>query len=294
MKICYLTQTATDISDFYKEFFKGQDLFFVTFKTPNPNALAFVPKSTWSDGRNALWEAVRGKYDYYVFLDDDLKFLKPKLSSSPLLTYAYYRLFYQSSFKSVYEPLKPAAFFARLEHYLTTYKPEVLAPLCFDNMATRLDTAAMRKNSFVRRLGWFDAQCTVLSEYGASKILPYDTKLSGWWSSQIPVYLYSYHVFGKKALAVSDLAVTNNFHAGAYVPDYNGREDVQRMLTEITSATGLDLATHYNERTVIDNCYGEAAILAAIPKPDDTEDYAGNYGTSLSGLEKLLHPGIKP
>ena len=30
MKICFLTQTASDISDYYKAFFKGYDLFFVT------------------------------------------------------------------------------------------------------------------------------------------------------------------------------------------------------------------------------------------------------------------------
>lgn len=63
MKICFLTQTATDISDYYKEFFRDKNLFFVTFKTPNNNAVAFMPKSTWSDGRNRIWEEVKDKFD---------------------------------------------------------------------------------------------------------------------------------------------------------------------------------------------------------------------------------------
>lgn len=291
MKICVLTQTATDISDYYKQFFKGKDLSFVTFKTPNDNALAYVPKSTWSDGRNKLWEEVRDKYDYYIFIDDDLRFLKTKVTFSALAAYAAHKLLYGNDFFKLYEEASPRHFFSRLEYYLTTYKPEVLSTMSFGNVATRLDVAVMRKNSFVRRLGWFDAQCTVLSNYAANKLLPYDTKISGWWSSQLPIYLYSYHVFGNKALAINDLA-TDNINHEQYVPDYNGRQDVREMLAEISKATGKDFNSHYHDSNVIDTCYGEDKILARIPQPIDKEDYAANFNASLKGIENMLHPNL--
>lgn len=300
MKICYLTQTATDISDFYKEFFKGQDLFFVTFKKPNPNAVAFLPNSTWSDGRNALWEAVRGKYDYYVFIDDDLQFFKfnTPLPSSPLASYAYWKLS-GKPFTEAYRLTEPAYFFERLNYYLERYKPEVaaLSPIGADRSA-EASTKAMRRigGSFVKRLGYFDAQCTVLSSYGAAKILPYDTKISGWWSAQIPVYLYAFHVFASKAITLVELGVDNMNVQANYRPGYDGVKDTKKMLAAISDVTGhnyLALAGG-TPAEAVDPKYGLETIIENMVSEHDKEDYAANYSATLLGLERLLHPGIKP
>lgn len=292
MRICILTQTATDISDAYKEFFQGKDLFFLTFKQPNEQALAFLPKSTWSDGRNRLWEEVKGKFDYYVFIDDDLLFLKPRVTFAPLATYLSYKFLHRRTFQDSYEPATPAYFFSRLEAHLRRYRPEVLSALCLGHSVTQLDTEAMQKNSYVRRLGYFDAQFTVLSDFAASKMLPYDTKLSGWWSSQIPVYIYAHHVFKSKALAVSDIAIVNSQIQGGYVPDYDGFEDCKNMLASMSKATGKDFTKTFRQASVVDNLYGIEEIRARIPRPDDQEDYAANYASSLKGLETMLHPNL--
>lgn len=292
MKICILTQTATDISDSYKEFFKGKDLFFVTFKKPNDKAVAFVPGSTWSDGRNTLWDLVRDKYDYYIFIDDDLQFFKPKVAFAPLATYLSHKFLYKKHIKEAYKAADSEYFFARLEHHLTKFRPEVLGALCFAHSVTKLDMVAMRKNSFARRLGWFDAQFTVFSNYAASKMLPYDTAISGWWSSQIPVYLYAHNVFGMKSLAVSDIAVTNNTANGVYRPGYDGFQDCKNMLSAISSVTGKDFTNQFRPETVVNTFYGEQGIIARLPKPDDKEDYAANFEQNLKGLENLIHPNL--
>lgn len=292
LKICYLTQTATDISDAYKEFFRGKDLFFVTFKTANERALAFMPGSTWSDGRNRLWEEMRDQYDYYIFIDDDLQFLKPKISFAPMATYLSHKLIHRGHLVNSYEPATPAYFFSQLERHLTTFKPEVLAPLGLAETTSRLDMAAMKKSSYVRRLGYFDAQFTALSNYAASKLLPYDTKISGWWSSQLPVYLYAYHVFGSKAIAISNIAVINSVGSLGYVPNYNGLQDCKAMLAAISEATGKDFNKCFREDTAVDNFYGEQQILAKLPSPQDQEDFAANFGSSLKGIENLVHPNL--
>lgn len=300
MKICYLTQTATDISDFYKEFFKGQDLFFVTFKKPNPNAVAFLPNSTWSDGRNALWEAVRGKYDYYVFLDDDLQFFKfnTPLPSSPLASYAYWKLS-GKPFTEAYTPASASYFIERIKYYLTRYKPEVAAfsPVGTDFTA-QATTKAMRRvgGSFVKRLAYFDAQATIFSEYGASRLLPYDTKVSGWWSSQIPIYLYAFHVFGSKAITLAELGVDNLNVQANYRPGYDGVKDCKTMLSAISDVTGHNfLASAGGSPTeAVDPKYGAEVVIENMVSEHDKEDYAANYSGSLLGLERLLHPGIKP
>jgi len=56
----------------------GVTLFHLTFKTELPGAL-FLPKSTWTEGRNRLFEAARASqaaFDYYIFADDDVSFAK--------------------------------------------------------------------------------------------------------------------------------------------------------------------------------------------------------------------------
>lgn len=292
MKICILTQTATDISDDYKKFFRGKDLFFITFRTPNDKAVTFLPNSTFADGRNRLWAEVRGKYDYYVFIDDDLLFLKPKVALSPLATFLSHKLVYRGHLKQAYEQATPDYFFAHLERHLEKYRPEVLVPMGIGDPVTRLDMAAMRKNSFVRRLGYFDGQCTVLSDYAASKMLPYDTKFSGWWSPAIPIYLYAYHVFGAKSLGISDIAVINTVKNGAYVPNYDGLQDCKNMLAAISDATGQDYNQYFRESSAVDNFHGEEEILARLPSPGDQEDYAANFARSLKGIETVLHPNF--
>jgi hypothetical protein len=299
MRICYLTQTATDISDHYKAFFKERDLYFITFKMPNPNAAAFVPQSTWSDGRNKLWELLKDKYDYYVFMDDDLQFYNynPKFSTLPFLPYLYYRARLKY-LNSCYRKAKPSRFFSRLEYYLQKYKPEVLSvSQVNEDPNSRINGLIMKRNSFVRRLGYFDAQFTVFSNYAASKILPYDNKISGWWSSQIPVYLYAYHVFAKKAISVIELGVVNsNWSKGGYVENYNGYEDCRTMLRAISKATNRDYTTLAGSegKVAVNTTYGKEGILKTNIKPTDTENYKLNYESNLMGLETLLHQGMIP
>lgn len=292
MKICFLTQTAHNLSDYYNKFFDNYDLFFITFKSINPKAIGFLPKSTWSDGRNALWESVKNKYDYYVFIDDDLRFFnfERKVSFSALFGYIYHKL-YRKNFTSLYEESTSEYFLNKLKNYLVNYRPEVLSITQLNAIPTAsLDTAAMRKNSFVRRVGFFDAQFTVLSNYAANKLLPYDNSISGWWSAQIPIYLYSFHVFASKAINISELAVSNQFHTGAYVENYNGVLDCKKMILEISKVTGKDYSAlgSRNENEAVDFLYGKNTINGYIPQLNNIENYHINYIKNLKGIDKLL------
>ncbi len=44
--ICILTQTASEVSAYYRQLFHDFDLFFVTYKQKNSEAIAFLPNST--------------------------------------------------------------------------------------------------------------------------------------------------------------------------------------------------------------------------------------------------------
>jgi len=290
MKICILTQTASDISDYYKFFFKGLDLFFVTFKEKNSKAIDFLPSSTWSDGRNRLWDEVKGKYDYYLFIDDDLDFYKAKFTKFPLLQYIYQQKI-EKSIPRTFEKCSSDSFFRLLKKAVDSYKPEVLSVKNLSNLQNHfLDVLTVGKGSFVRRMGWFDAQFTLFSDYAANRLLPYDTTVSGWASAQILIYLVAHHVFGSKSISLNNLGVNNSFHSGAYVPDYKSNLDCKNMIAMICECANRDYRSLFDENSNHVNLfYGKDVIIShPIKGKGHEENYRANFSSSLTGLEKLM------
>lgn len=239
-RVCVLTQTASQLPAYYREFFNGFDLFFITFKQENPDAIAFLPESTMHEGRNYMWEHVKGKYDYYLFIDDDQIFYEWRpylpLATEPLwkklqpqirydeVVPALARLKHSDVTKSMYRPLTPARFKAMLFEKIKKYQPHVAS---FRTLATPvvfpLDEYALRRSRHVRRLGWFDAQVTLLSGVAADLLLPY---IPGWWSPQVPVYCLSYLAFKQRAIYILDMAASNENHFN-YRTDFDGRTEVR-------------------------------------------------------------------
>eukprot|EP00670_Eutreptiella_braarudii_P008590 CAMPEP_0174313948 /NCGR_PEP_ID=MMETSP0810-20121108/5326_1 /TAXON_ID=73025 ORGANISM="Eutreptiella gymnastica-like, Strain CCMP1594" /NCGR_SAMPLE_ID=MMETSP0810 /ASSEMBLY_ACC=CAM_ASM_000659 /LENGTH=374 /DNA_ID=CAMNT_0015422903 /DNA_START=105 /DNA_END=1229 /DNA_ORIENTATION=+ len=73
----YLTQTPSELPPRYGSWFTRDDadVACVSWKSA-AEPCTFIGKSTWTEGRNWLWQmAVRGprRYKYYVFLDDDAR-----------------------------------------------------------------------------------------------------------------------------------------------------------------------------------------------------------------------------
>ena len=58
-------QFNTEFSDFYRLNWETMD---------DPNAFIYKNNITWSEGRSLLYEKVPKKYDYYIFIDDDITF----------------------------------------------------------------------------------------------------------------------------------------------------------------------------------------------------------------------------
>lgn len=55
---------TTEFSDFYR----------LNWYQEDPNAFIVKKNITWSEGRSLLYERVPKKYDYYIFIDDDIQF----------------------------------------------------------------------------------------------------------------------------------------------------------------------------------------------------------------------------
>ena len=55
------------------------DFICLTYEARSPDCALFLPESTWTTGRNALWRAAMRRRDvfrYYIFMDEDVSFVK--------------------------------------------------------------------------------------------------------------------------------------------------------------------------------------------------------------------------
>ena len=75
-RFCVLQVTPSEPNQRHFDLFnnkKNSDFYFVTFRKRNPLALKFCPNTVWSETRNTLAELVPKNYDYYLFMDHDMK-----------------------------------------------------------------------------------------------------------------------------------------------------------------------------------------------------------------------------
>jgi hypothetical protein len=79
LRLIYLVQGEARLveSYFHLNDRQGADAIFMTFDREIDGAVYF-PNSRWSEGRNRLLElaCARGDYDYYIFADDDVEFIR--------------------------------------------------------------------------------------------------------------------------------------------------------------------------------------------------------------------------
>jgi hypothetical protein len=72
----YIVQAQSKLPDIYN-CLRSRDFILLSYKENTSDTTIFYPKSTWTSGRNKLREYVltlTKKYDYYIFLDEDITF----------------------------------------------------------------------------------------------------------------------------------------------------------------------------------------------------------------------------
>lgn len=140
----------TDISKKHKEQFSTEfsDWFRLNWMADRNDKEAhfYKDKITWSEGRSYLYEQVRGKYEYYIFIDDDVEFSTPKKNKTVAEHIKYFfeeynpitGTFYGENyaFLGIFEfiPSGPKEVFRIMKHDLMThYFQEDFAELMFPN-----------------------------------------------------------------------------------------------------------------------------------------------------------------
>ncbi len=185
-KYLYIIQSASNLPDIYK-CLKNCDYVLLSFKENTPDTTIFYPGSTWTTGRNRLREHILNikiKYDYYIFLDNDVVFSNCSQEDG----------------------------FNKFEELLTKYKPFIANPN-YEGYYT--STRGNLLLAEAETTTWFDGMCNAFSKeaFFSNIIFPYVDKFDSqsWWMSQyIMIMLCSLN--NKEVVLFPDLKVININH----------------------------------------------------------------------------------
>ena len=185
-KYLYIIQSPSKLPDIY-DCLKNRDYINLSFKENTPDTTIFYPGSTWTTGRNKLREhilSLKQKYDYYIFLDEDVVFTHYSQEDG----------------------------FNKFEELLTKYNPYIANPN-FDGYYTITNGLFKRE---AQNTVWFDGMCNAFSKeaFFSNTIFPYVDKFESksWWMSQyVMIILCSLHQ--KEVLVFPELKVHNICHS---------------------------------------------------------------------------------
>lgn len=179
----YLIQTSGAMPDLLS-CLKKKNHVLLSFRENTPDTTIFFPKSTWTTGRNKIREHVlkmTKKYDYYIFLDEDIKF----------------RDFSQEDG------------FNNFEKLLLQYQPYIANP---NYVGYYPDV----KNSNVRTTIEYDGMYNAFSKdaFFSNLLFPYIDKFDpqSWWMSQYVLYMLC-SIFKKDVVLFTNIIITNENHS---------------------------------------------------------------------------------
>ena len=185
-KYLYIIQSTAGLPDVYN-CLKTRDYILLSFKENTPDTTIFFPGSTWTTGRNRLREHIlnlKQKYDYYIFLDNDV----------------------------VFSEFSQEDGFNKFEELLVKYKPYIANPN-FDGYYTETGIVLPVE---AQTTIWFDGMCNAFSKeaFFSNIIFPYIDYFDkeSWWMSQY-VMIILCSLYNKEIILFPNLKVDNLIHS---------------------------------------------------------------------------------
>ena len=211
--------------------------------TPLPHmTYIFHPSTTWSVGRNLLYQTAKARnkfYLYYIFIDDDVNLIiqpEKKSNSNP------WRMF-EESLRIIQPPI--AIVDDRLT-YLDTSQPKDCEPEHVTKFA---------------QVFWFDAMFNAFHCQSVGHILPYPTRFDNisWWYSQMYVVVRGSVKFHRQVVGDTRLRVHNDKHRpykrGLNLDTFRiVAEDVRKEIPEKYLNRSEPILQKWMKNVTVENC----------------------------------------
>tara|TARA_Y100000816_G_scaffold95738_1_gene66464 strand:- start:1957 stop:2712 length:756 start_codon:yes stop_codon:yes gene_type:complete len=199
LKFLYCVQTKAGLSSNYEAIFSGRNVLLLSYRNESEKTNIFYPNSTWTTGRNKMFEYIKENnldYDYYVFCDDDLSFnldsIKKFEESANLLRN--------------YPILYP-----RHWGYSTTDIREIPSWEVGQYSGKGMENL----NWEYQTVDWFDGACNAFSKESLYKLLPYETTYDNinWHMSQLMMILKANYFYRNKIVQMNKVYIKNTGHS---------------------------------------------------------------------------------
>jgi FkbM family methyltransferase len=214
-KYLYLIQSASKLPDIYKclKNCVHRDVVLLSYKESTSDTSIFYPGSTWTTGRNRLREYglnLKKKYDYYIFLDDDVSFAYCSQEDG----------------------------FTIFEGLLTKYNPFIANPNYDGYYLTYGIIPSVEAHTTI----WFDGMFNAFSKeaFFSNQIFPYIHKFddNSWWMSQYAMIILC-SVYDKEVLLFPGLKI-NNVNHSEYPKNDGWKETEDFIFNNVISISQLD------------------------------------------------------
>ena len=226
LSFLYLIQTSRHLPKIY-ECLRCKEHILLSFKENTSDTTIFFPNSTWTTGRNKLREYVLSgekKYDYYIFLDEDVNFIHHT----------------------------PEEGFKIFEDLINKYRPSIGNPN-FDGYYKDVTFKYIPKPlKEAHTTIWHDGMCNAFSHnsFTSLDIFPYvdtfDSK--SWWMSQyIFIILCSLHKVD--VLVFPNLKMNNLIHT-SYPRGLLPEQGFKYACNNLRQSNGLKLINQISSKSI--------------------------------------------
>ncbi|XP_068721403.1 uncharacterized protein [Montipora capricornis] len=204
-------------------------------------AYLFDRNSTWSSGRNALYFAAVNRtpgYHYYIFLDDDLKFMFNKFTPPDLKKKLPLQSFQQWLLR--YEPV--VGVLDWLGHHGAVWTFQQRKVVCDIQNETSLSLPVV----------WYDAAFNAFHYKAVADILPYDTQYDdrNWWFAQVVVITLVELKFRGQALLYVPASAKNQKHRPYPRKTRNKTDSFNKVMRSCIEQAERDAPTVYQNQSL--------------------------------------------
>lgn len=246
-KIYYLTQCKCSLPTNYS-CLKSRDHLILSYKSNTSQTDIYYPNSTWTTGRNKLFEiAIQKEYDYYVFLDEDLNLTEEILQK----------------FENILNELDHPIIVPNMWGYNTRKS----------NYDIKYNRKGLMNDSFkMQTVDWFDGAFNAFNKNSIQQLLPYESEydVQSWWYSQLLLIIKSNFLFKNQIVQINEINITNQLHS-SYPTNMNNVKQICNKYIEENSMETLSMSNAIEIRQGIDlslneNYPGYKRIVSIISK----------------------------
>ena len=173
---------STEFSDFYRLNWKRND---------DPNAFLHEKGVSWSEGRSLLYERVPKNYQYYIFMDDDVKLIKDYTEKIDIAT--------------------------KIRDLLHEYQPISASFLSYNKDWRISDRTIKNKLSLSKKafpIVLYDAKVQILLSSFADLIYP--LPYHGSWGVDLHIYSLCHQLAPLKQMCFTEIKIKNERHEQKY------------------------------------------------------------------------------